>query len=182
MLDLDETLVHSSTEPIEGADYAFPVEAQGTTFTVYAKVRPYCREFLRAAAAKFELVIYTASKKCYADTLLDLLDPSGELLGQRLFREHCVVFRGNFLKDLELLNRPMARTVIVDNSPPAFAFQVDNGIPIESFFGTKDQKNDQELLGLLGLLDHLADLRDVRPFLQSHFRLKSIILNRRACY
>lgn len=171
VLDLDETLVHSSVMPIAGADFVFPVELQegGGQFTVYAKKRPFCDQFLTAVAAKFEVVVFTASKRVYADRLLDLMG----FRGARLFREHCVFFEGAFLKDLELLQRNLARTVIVDNSPHVFSLQVRNGIPIDSYLAAPHQHDDRELLGLLSLLEHLSSLDDVRGFLHRQFGLES---------
>ena len=134
---------------------------------MYAKKRPFCDLFLKSVYQKFELIVFTASKKVYADRLLDLIDPYGYIT-HRLFREHCIFYQGNFLKDLAVLSRDLARTVIVDNSPQTFAFQVDNGIPIESWFC---DVHDDELLKLVPFLNELADAEDMRPLIRSKYEL-----------
>lgn len=175
VLDLDETLVHSSTVPCADPDYVFPLElAPGAPpCTVYAKKRPFCDEFLRKASSMFEIVVFTASKKNYANRLLDLLDAS-QFISGRVFRDHCYEFRGVYLKDLELLGREMARTLIVDNSPHAFALHLDNGIPIESWF---ENPADDQLLRLLGFLERLTRHHgdDYRPALRLHFNLSQAV-------
>jgi Dullard-like phosphatase family protein len=108
------------------------------------------RRFLEAASRRFEVVIFTASQQSYADKVIDALDPSGLLVAHRLYRGHCTEHRGAFFKDLGHLGRPLARCVLVDNSPISVACNPDNGILIRSWFG---DPGDQELADLLNTLE-----------------------------
>lgn len=77
VLDLDETLVHSSFKPIMYPDFIIPVEIEGRIVDVYVLKRPLMDDFLTAVGKAFEVVVFTASLSKYADPLLDLLDPNG---------------------------------------------------------------------------------------------------------
>uniref|UniRef100_A0A0E0LID6 FCP1 homology domain-containing protein n=1 Tax=Oryza punctata TaxID=4537 RepID=A0A0E0LID6_ORYPU len=169
VLDLDETLVHSTLEPCEDADFAFPVYFNFREHTIYVRCRPYLKEFLERVASLFETIIFTASQSIYAEQLLNVLDPKRKLFRHRVYRDSCVYVEGNYLKDLTVLGRDLTRIMIVDNSPQAFGFQLDNGIPIESWF---DDPNDQELLKLLPFLESLVGVEDVRPYIARKFNLR----------
>jgi CTD small phosphatase-like protein 2 len=173
VLDLDETLVHCSTEPLLNPHHTFTVCFNQWNYKVYVKKRPHVEAFLEHVAKAFEITVFTASQQVYADTLLNLIDPEHRWIRHRLFREHCVFVEGNYLKDLSVLGRDLAQVIIVDNSPQAFGYQLDNGIPIETWI---DDTRDTELLNLIPLLDHLITVSDVRPVLRQYFRLHEIVL------
>eukprot|EP00533_Pseudo-nitzschia_delicatissima_P006872 CAMPEP_0116101526 /NCGR_PEP_ID=MMETSP0327-20121206/12860_1 /TAXON_ID=44447 /ORGANISM="Pseudo-nitzschia delicatissima, Strain B596" /LENGTH=390 /DNA_ID=CAMNT_0003593499 /DNA_START=102 /DNA_END=1274 /DNA_ORIENTATION=- len=174
VLDLDETLVHCTVEPVEDADLTFPVEFHGMTYQVYVRLRPHLNEFLEAIADKFEVIVFTASQQVYADALLNLIDPENKYIKHRMFRESCLSVEGNFLKDLNVLGRDLKKSVLVDNSPHAFGYQVDNGIPIESWF---DDRNDTELLKLERFLRTLHGVKDVRTVVRRSFQTYRLIAN-----
>ncbi|XP_076885644.1 uncharacterized protein LOC143535211 [Bidens hawaiensis] len=172
VLDLDETLVHSTLEPCDDADFTFTVNFNLEDHIVYVRCRPYLKEFMESVAGLFEIIIFTASQSIYAEQLLNVLDPKRKVFRHRVFRESCVFLEGNYLKDLSVLGRDLARVIMVDNSPQAFGFQVDNGIPIESWY---DDRTDQELLNLLPFLESLVRVGDVRPLIADKFNLRERI-------
>lgn len=157
VLDLDETLVHSSFKPVPNADYVVPIEIDGQQHHVYVLKRPHVDEFLAALAPLFEVVLFTASLSKYADPVTDLLDPQ-RVMRYRLFREHCVFHRGSYVKDLSRLGRELPTTVIVDNSPASYLFHPDNAIGCISWF---DDKNDTELLDMIPFFERMAKVDDV---------------------
>jgi len=91
-----------------------------------------------------------------------------------MFRDSCLPVEGNFLKDLSILGRDLSKAVLVDNSPHAFGYQVDNGIPIESWF---DDPNDKELLKLEVFLRSLHGVEDVRSVVRETFHIQQSVLD-----
>jgi len=158
VLDLDETLVHSSFRAVPGADFVIPVQIEDVVHFVYVAKRPGVDQFLVEMAKYYEIIIYTASLNKYADPLLDLLDTHG-VIRTRLFRESCVYYEGNYVKDLSLINRDLSQSIIIDNSPASYIFHPENAIDCSSFI---DDPRDRELEQIGSFLAGVRDVRDVR--------------------
>ena len=109
-------------------------------------------------AKHYEIILYTASLNKYADPLLDLLDPQ-RTIRTRLFRESCVYYEGNYVKDLSILDRDLSKTIIVDNSPSSYIFHPQNAIDCSSFI---DDPEDRELDQIAAFLKGVKNVKDVR--------------------
>lgn len=156
VLDLDGTLVecrppdNEPSESVAEAHTALKVQLEHSQHTVY--FRPKAHVFLATVAHMFEVVIFTASLKSYADQVLDYLDPDGKLISARLYREHCLPVSCGpgqvvFIKDMSVLGRPIDRIILVDDSPISHIMTPDNGIIVSPW--TAEEDRDDELLKLL---------------------------------
>lgn len=150
VLDLDETLIH------------FKNDVSKPKFLI----RPYAYNFLKNLSSLFEIIIFTAAQKEYADWILDKIDSRGSIV-YRLYREHCQMSKTSHLKDIGMLKRDLSKTIIVDNFAENFALHKENGICIRSWYG---DLNDQVLVTLerflLGMAE--ADVDDVRKYMKIH--------------
>lgn len=162
VLDLDETLVHSSFRPIEDADIIITVEIEGEDHYVYVRKRPFVDEFLEHLSPLYELVVYTASVAKYANPLMDKLDPH-KYVPHRLFREACTKTRGGYVKDLSKLGRDLQKVCIIDNSPICYSLQPENAIPIKTWL---EDPYDRELNDLVPILIALAAVNDIPAVLK----------------
>lgn len=171
VFDLDETLVHccDSIEQ-EHPDVVLPITfPTGEVVSAGIKVRPYAKECLMETSKEFEVVIFTASHRCYADVVLDYLDPEHAYIHHRLYRENCIMMEGVYIKDLRILaNRPLRDIVIIDNAAYSFGYQVENGVPIISWH---DDPCDRELFNLIDYLKALSKAEDVREVNRLTFHL-----------
>jgi len=165
VIDLDETLVHSSFKPVPNADFIVPVEIEGIVHQVYVLKRPFVDDFLKRMGQLYECILFTASLAKYADPVSDLLDKWGVFRG-RLFREACVYYRGNYVKDLSKLGRDIDQVLILDNSPASYMFHPDNAVPVTSWF---DDMNDTELHDLIEFMDEAANKENVYTALNTRF-------------
>ena len=59
-------------------------------------VRPHTEKFLEKMSKSFDIVIFTASKKDYAELIVRILDPKDQYISSILSQEQCVRFKGAF--------------------------------------------------------------------------------------
>lgn len=172
IFDLDETLVHCIEDfENENVDHVISISfPTGEVIEAGINIRPYAYDCLQKANEDFQVVVFTASHKSYADAVLDFLDPSGALIQTRLYRDHCIeTDQGVFIKDLRVIrNRDLKDVILVDNAAYSFGYQLDNGVPIIPFY--KD-KADKELLHLTQYLSCVLQAEDVRDQNQKAFQL-----------
>ncbi|KAJ7283702.1 NLI interacting factor-like phosphatase-domain-containing protein [Mycena rebaudengoi] len=181
LLDLDETLIHSTSRPLlagngstgflgltafnrnKGSGHMVEVVLGGHSTLYHVYKRPFVDFFLRTVSGWYTLVIFTASMQEYADPVIDWLDAGRGILAHRLFRDSCTQLpNGSYTKDLSVVDQDLSRVCLIDNSPISYRVNEANGIPIE---GWTHDPSDEALLDLLPVLDSLRFTSDVRRVL-----------------
>lgn len=145
VIDLDETLVHSSYTRSSGWRVA---------------KRPGAEVFLAYLASFYEVVIYTSNLYSYADPILDRLDPNG-YVSYRLYRAETKYEKGVHVKDLSSLNRDLSRIVVIDHDAKHCKYNPENMIQVPKWTG---DPSDTSFLDLIPFLESLVreDVADVR--------------------
>lgn len=162
VLDLDETLIHADFEmkmPNPDCQLSFEYQNEEIRFNLF--LRPGVIEFLHLVSQYYEVVLFTASVREYADAILSVLDPHMAVFSSRFYRDDCINLNNLvYLKDLSVLNVAIEKIAIVDNSIYSFATHLSNGMLISSFYYDKE---DSELIKLVYFLANFvlfaADVR-----------------------
>ena len=171
ILDLDETLVHSTTDScIRGWSFRVEVQIDDLSCLYFVHKRPHMDYFIRVISNWYNLVIFTASLEQYANPVVSWIDNGEGIFSRRLFRQHCKERNGMFLKDLTVIDPDLSRVCLLDNSVASFLLHPDNAIPINSWFM---DPTDTALLDMLPFLDALRFTHDVRSILCLR-RLKTV--------
>ena len=119
IIDLDETLVHTSTRsslftpwPPKKLYSSFKLEIPFPSHPIpvlyYVYKRPYVIEFLQQVSQWYDIAIYTASVRQYANVVIDHLEKESGITVQpelRFFREHCISTHNNRSSSPSLFSR-----------------------------------------------------------------------------
>lgn len=181
VLDLDETLIHSLSRGAprslgsSSSCHTIELKVNDIATPYYVYKRPYCDFFLKEISKWFELQIFTASVREYADPIVDWLENDlidykntggGEpqrIFTKRYYRHDCTYRQGvGYIKDLSKFfskDDDLKNVIILDNSPVSYAFHENNAVMIEGWI---NDQSDRDLLNLLPMLTALSLCIDVR--------------------
>jgi CTD small phosphatase-like protein 2 len=128
--------------------------------------RPYLDEFLSQMSKYYEIYIFTASVKEYADLVINAIDPESKMIAGRYYRDHMTKVNDNYhIKDLEILGKDLKKVIIIDNIFENFEKQPHNGILIKSWYNDEE---DNKLIEILPFLTKIVEeqIDDVRVYLK----------------
>ncbi|XP_075711032.1 CTD small phosphatase-like protein 2-A [Rhinoderma darwinii] len=168
----EKVLVESSLIPQPDAEFTFLAPFQDTYYKVYVKLRPHAREFLETLCKIYEIFVFTTAKREYAEKILKILDPQKKLIRHRLYQKDCVCVSGQYVKDLNVLQRDLAKTVALDTVAYTLPFHLTNRIPVRSWLGNQ---TDKELLTMLPVLEQMTHMDDVRQVISHQFHVDELV-------
>jgi carboxy-terminal domain RNA polymerase II polypeptide A small phosphatase len=170
ILDLDETLIHSSSKEL-GRSCDFKV------FDFFVYKRPHLDKFLVAVFSFYKVAIWSTGSDDYVDLLVKEILPPGLQFEFVWGRSRCTAKRMSaedadygstdpgridYIKPVKKLRNKgfnRERILIVDDSPHKVADNYGNAIYVSEFTG---ESNDDELLMLSEYLATISDVPNYR--------------------
>jgi RNA polymerase II subunit A small phosphatase-like protein len=161
VLDLDETLIFSSEEPLDRSE----------DFRVgdyYTYKRPGLEAFLDFAFRHFDVAVWTSAEEHYARRAIESLFPVTARLKFMWVRDRCTLKsdyetrQTYWVKDLKKVKRAgfsLDQVIVIDDSPEMLERNYGNHVRVEPFYGSD---TDSELFQLQEFLLTLKGVPDVR--------------------
>jgi len=177
ILDLDETLIFSSEEPLDR-----PEDFKVGEYYTYK--RPGVDVFLEFVFSHFNVAVWTSSEANYARQAVASLFPAVERLRFIWTRDRCTVRTDQetrefyWVKDLKKAKRagfPLEQILVIDDSPEKLQRNYGNYIRIEPFYGNP---TDSELNRLQHFLLTLKGVPNVRAVEKRGWRFRGPVTNK----
>lgn len=171
VLDLDETLVHARAflsnptnyDNFLETDLFLKIDFKDEIDDIFVNKRPHLEIFLDEMGKYYNLVVFTASQKEYANPLLNLIETNKTKFTNRFFRDNCTInANGFYVKDLSILKVNLKDVILLDNNAVSYEYNPQNGIPITTWLS---DRKDNELMNYIDLLKFLSDVEDVRQYI-----------------
>lgn len=161
ILDIDETLLHSTDVPL-------PIDHDFMFAHYFVYLRPYVHEFLAFCQAHFKVAIWTAGNEIYADQVVQNLFGQDYALEFVWSRKRCTPrfnpedFKYTYQKHLKKVKNkgfPLEQVIMVDNTPAKLVKNYGNLVRVKDF---KGDQGDDELAILQDYLLHLKTASNIR--------------------
>ena len=178
-IDLDETLIHSDIYDkksfiINNYDKVLKFKYDNLYYYIGINFRKNLNFFLKKVSKYFNLILFTASYKEYADVIIDYIDPENNIFKKRFYKESCINLDDNInIKDLNIFNDiNLKRSIILDNNIYSFCNNLNNGILINSFF----EGEDDDLINIYYYLEnYIKNSEDVRKVNENLFGFEKFL-------
>jgi len=153
VLSLEDLLIHTTWDTKHGYRTA---------------KRPGLDYFIRYLSQYYELVLFTTTPSGIAQPVIAKLDPF-HFIQWPLGREATKYEKGEFIKDLSYLNRPLEKTLIIDTHKGHVKNQPENAIVLPKWTGDPKDPHTKDLVALIPFLEYIATMGtgDVREAIKS---------------
>lgn len=141
VIGLEETLINLELEDES--------ESKGTL-----KLRPGVITFLKEIKNYYEIIIFSLSEKKIVEYLINSIEKRNSFFSYRLFRENFKIVNEEFVIDLNQIERPLDKIIIVSNIPQIYQYNKENAINIKGYW--KEDLDDSILNKLLTILKEIA--------------------------
>lgn len=171
ILDIDETLLYSSAQPLHR-----PPDCRIGPYFTYT--RPFLTEFLQKAQESFCIAVWSSSSSDYVQAIVNKTFPDTVQPEFIWSRDRCIqrfnpeTYENYFVKDLKKVKRQgynLDRVLIVEDTPQKVERNYGNAIYIKPFYGND---NDQELKFLTEYLIKLRSTTNLREIEKRNWRQK----------
>ena len=153
VLSLEDLLVFSTWDRTNGYRFA---------------KRPGVDYFIRYLSQYYELVLFTSAPTFTLDPIMKKLDPYHFVMWN-LGREATKYEKGEYVKDLSYINRPLDKTIIIDTHAPHVKNQPENAVILPKWSGEAKDPHAKDLVALIPFLEYVATMgtKDVREVIKS---------------
>ena len=147
VLDLDEVLIHTTWKntptstllklPITQETVMHVTDRSLGFIPMWVAVRQGVCECIRKLSEKYEIVIWTAAVREYANVVMEHLGVL-DVVAKVLCRENCIYTNFTYKKALHTLGRDLEQIIIVDDKAVNFIEHFQCGIEMKPFQGEND--------------------------------------------
>lgn len=159
VVDLDDTLVHVTSiipNDMDNCNY-FTIVIKKRK--LYVQMRPDLQFFLDTLSKLYNVYVFTASEKAYANKIIDKILPNVKSC-YRFFRDSCINMCGYLVKDLNLINSPLKQTLLIDDTAGSALKNPKNLVKIKPWNGERDDNVLKNLIIILEKIAYDVDLEE----------------------